>query len=1796
MFMKRITAIVILVCMLISLLQGVTVFAALSNNLYDETGKEYTVSNYGVLGSGETKSLSFVCGSQTSDLATDTGIVISELSSTTVNRTSPLQGAYLKGNAVLTDGSEIYIDVPIYGVRRNGAGTLLCVEVLISDLPEGAPQASESYKASKYTIYSRDLPMNTYDFPKGTMFITAASLENEPGDWSIEKYDGYSFYYKGQNGTTDGPYEYFKSNIAGSYKLWALVKKQNDDVSRNSVVLIDGKTAVFNEKVAEPDMKYRWEKDSENNVILLKRGEEFTVRLMSKSSEWGRLAALALVPATYEIPENSALSGTVIYDEKYQFSMNEMLKNQNECFERLDKSNESDVTVTINGTEVEVKANAASLAGVDVNEVDTHNNKIFYPTVADALICAEVVKVSDFISGNPKATRVIVDGKIASKCDTMQLYGGEEITTVAIDNTNFEPVNYGILSPAEGTYASFLKLSPNIDSMLSTELSFAVNDDGTLKTGADGLKGCYLNGYVETNKTLKGVTKDGVSYTVPEGSKVYFCNVKIADCVNPKGQKPGIIPDSSQISHSKYTDSTGYGDYAIKLEDGTYIPHPFTYLFDSGYNTSHLYITNKNTGNELYVEEQDGKYVIWSESYKFVYAIKATYSGDRLEEIEQIGDFVSVGSPLVIDVKENQKAFLWDNSVTLGDINGVTEAGGTKMIPISDALEYAGSTEVENQINYPEYAKLLFEETETATIENGSNKLVFYKGKSKEGQNLVQSEIYTKKSDGTWIKTKTREEDFGFLMMSATDAEYLSGRNDGMLINIKKQIGNITYSEGTFDFYKMGNGTWLIPTSFEVISDKKIKLNFENQNKVNFSAVYEFDDFADDAKVTINAGFNQKGAYSFMFFNGDGVEYEEYDTVTAPFLYIKHAVPENAILINEPLLFTPMNTLHFPKNGVKAEGEEITLGVAVDPTSVEQGYPLMKTSKFAAMFRTPDNKVRSHIVAPVMGNPASKFEEGEEFTFSVRLLNRTEGWYDTFKHVAQDLFNCTDLRTNYYGSVNDTIYNVSDLMMDDYYGGWDNEWFGWYNMEAKNCVSQSNYLSAYQNYLITDDREIAEERVVPTIAYMLSRGKAHYIPEDDVITDSYGAARSPLSGMASQVGTVYGGLYEMSQGRMPYLLDHALTKSGKNIFDYIALYKYTENETYLEEVISAADSYLSTYPNSVSGRETPLVNGFVYGDYIHMLTTLLAAYEVTGENEYLEKAEECGRLLMAVVWTTDYQNDYAEKDYYVDPIKEAERPIHFDVARYNFWWHGGEKFRPGNPIGEAQGIVKLTESGSAILDEETVPGWLLAKAGLGTEHASTPGNNNVITMNNWLGAMVRLSEYTGDSFFETQARNAIIGRYQNYPGYYLDRYSTQYYKKDYPYKGPDISGIYWHHIPIFSTMVQDFLINEAWAKSNKKIDFPYIYQRGYAYFDSYQFGHMPGKFYTESDMWLWLDRDILTSDNVNVDYVAARKDGVFAVALMNEANEDITTTITLGSKVGSSISKNAILYEQNGKRSIITVEDNKFTVTIPAKGIKSVLLSGLTDVKAPSYAKNYTYSNQVYNTMTAHKNGYGYVIQVNDDNYYAYVYISDQSDTVPKATLTYTVGGVTKTLVDEKLNHEWLIKVDDPTKAFTYTIDAQNSDGTVTNYGGGLLEPLSKTAADGNTSFVGIDETLSSSPVYFDEEASTQNNISFEPFEVKITSHGASGAHFRLVCQDEEQFKSIVGTDFSKLIGLKLKGTFTSAKTGATVYVEQYISGIDSTSGGSLVLLMKQTTNLSAKQFSNHLSGKFNLTLYPQNK
>jgi hypothetical protein len=1067
---------------------------------------------------------------------------------------------------------------------------------------------------------------------------------------------------------------------------------------------------------------------------------------------------------------------------------------------------------------------------------------------------------------------------------------------------------------------------------------------------------------------------------------------------------------------------------------------------------------------------------------------------------------------------------------------------------------------------FPAWANEDITPIKTDVIENASVKIVFYQGNSTEGP-LVQNEILIK-SDDQWVTVKDKTEDLGFLMMSAINSELggMSGHFSRVLQRVLIE-GNEASSVAD-DYFKSGIPVWFIPSDYSKVAADKVVLTFPN-TEADLTVVFELDSLTDDPKVTLNAEFHQDGAYSFLLYSGVGVDEEQFDTVTAPLLYVKKAVPDRAGMIPESFLFTPMATLHFPGSSSKVPGKELTSGVVMDPGSVPQGYTYPDTSHFGLVLRDQNEDVRTQFVAPMFGTAHSLFDDGDSYEVSYRIVNRLEPWYDTFKHISEKMYNFSDLRTNYFHSVNEAIYNATDLMMDDFYGGWDPVNMAHYNMEEQDMTTMANGMAAIQRYLLTEDEAILDERAVPTLAFMLSRLHYHFKATDSTGGANYSSVLPmPMGGPVSRYpGSVYGGLYEMTQGRMPYLLNTGIYSASTSpnldgITDQAAMYKYTGDTFYLNKVRQLADQYLTNNPNAGIRRATPFISSFVYGDYIPMVTAFLAAYEATGDQKYLDAAEESGQLLATGIWTTGYHNGYDATDYTVVPAQTEARPRSVDWS--SFFWHGDQRWRLGNVDGEAK---PPSEVGPP-LQEETAPGWLSAKAGMGTEHPGTPGAGNIISMNNWAGMLVKLSEYTGDPYFETMARNAMVGRYGNYPGYYQDRYLFHLMKDDYPYTGPEYSSIYYHHIPVFISMLEDFLINSAWTKSEQNIEFPSLYQSGYAYFASNQFGHAPGTFYDEEDMWLWLDRGIVEPDSVEIDYIAARKDGVLGVAFMNEGNDTVTSIVSLGDKLngGATYSGTATVYEADGTSSSLAVVDGQFTIAIPSKGIRSIVLN-IPGVESPSYANtDYAYSNDSRGTVTEHTRGKGHVIQISPDSYHAYVYISDMDDTTSKLTINYEINGQQFTEENVGYPYEFLIKVDNPTHAFTYELEATKSDSQVEQLGGGTLEAYDYLGAG----------------IIVPEEGR------FDPIDTTVISSGVGSGKIRLVVS-AGAFPFTV-TD-NLLSGLRITGTLTHKTNNTVLELDSLLAANEVRTNGTIVLVVNPTTEVPLTNYQDY---DIDVTIHPR--
>lgn len=1144
------------------------------------------------------------------------------------------------------------------------------------------------------------------------------------------------------------------------------------------------------------------------------------------------------------------------------------------------------------------------------------------------------------------------------------------------------------------------------------------------------------------------------------------------------------------------------------------------------------------------------------------------------------------------------------------------------------------SLELSDNASYPVWAKADGTVISEESIENNHVKLNFIAEKIGD-KTVIKTEFYLKTENGLKLM-KSKNENNGFLMLYAEKSEY-NGRSKNFEANNKQTINSVT---GTAEnYYKQGEAFWHIPCGISKIGNNEIMLTFP-ESDASLTATYSLDDLTTDPKVTLNATFKKEGAYSFVLANGNSVSENDYDSVTAPFFYVKKAVPDTAGALPESYLFTPMATL---------ETDGISEGIAVDPTSVRYGVIYPGTSLFGLLLRAPDGGVQPQFAAPLFGTEHSAFKENDNFEISFRLIYNND-WFETFKHVTQNLYNLKDIRTNEYTtSLNDAIYNTTDLMMDDFYGGFDDNSKSFYNMEAPDVVTLANASEVIQRYLLTENDEILTERAIPTLEFILTRNShfnagttaSSYTPEVPLTIGT------PLS---TPPAATFLGISNMAGGRIPYLESYALTKTdttsnAKNVQNYAYLYEKTGNEADLESMISYADAMLLNTRNYKTFNGS-IASTFNFTEYIPELSAFVTAYEHTYDEKYLTAAENVAQLLSTALWTTGYHNGFDNEDITITP--DDLKTHHLSAQNYDFFWHGSEKFRPGYSLNEKGNPAILDET---LLYTRTLPKWTMSRAGMGTEQKVSCVNGVAITMNTWAGLFIKMSEYTGDKFYETLARNAIIGRFSNYNGYGHEMLAPHTLDADYPIKGPDITSLYYHHIPPFLAMLEDFLITSIWAKSDRNIEFPSFVDTGYAYFSTRQYGHAPGKFYDEQNMWLWLDRGIVTSSSTNTDYIAAKKDGVLALAFVNEANASETVTLTLGEKVPC-FTGSATLYNSDGTKSSIEIENGVFSLDIPAKGLKSVVIKS-DEISAPAHSKA-PITIDSSTTSSVHTGGKGYVLQFDNSKYFAYTYITDLPDKVTKATLTYTAESETKTLTDDVYPYEFTVEIDSPYTSFEYEITATLTDGSTESRGTATLRPInytefpeitdfksngglisveignSKAIPESSQLFIGLFDSknallqssietvdsntqnalfksynpnfataklflwnnmrpLCASPVIFKNEFNGSWS-EFEPFSPAITTVGRTGTHWRIVVALNKLPFEI---SENSLTGMPVDITFTPKNGGEDKIYSAYVSSNEMRDyNGTVVIVVPESQEFptSDEWAVNHTQS---IKLYP---
>jgi len=842
---------------------------------------------------------------------------------------------------------------------------------------------------------------------------------------------------------------------------------------------------------------------------------------------------------------------------------------------------------------------------------------------------------------------------------------------------------------------------------------------------------------------------------------------------------------------------------------------------------------------------------------------------------------------------------------------------------------------------------------------------------------------------------------------------------------------------------KMTNVVWEAGTGYEGIVKSVTQIN-PNTISLEFYAVASgmlkatWELYPNDKTISVSMNFTpgvEGMQYSLGYYLFNKQKIDDVQELLLPMLIQRKRFPTTNYTLLQAVCPTPVSLMQ-----MQYGSGALTYGVAADTADNDFVFPSPSKSRNGFHIRNEEGLVQPSIYGPIIGSSDAM---AENVRLSFRILAQTGDWYAGYRTIADSVFGWRDYRKNGTVSLTQAAYNMIDLVMNDTAGGWWDRAKGYYQVESPNTASQASPLISLSLYRLTGDTSLYRRRALPTIEFLLSRSGPHFSP----IPETSGRiGPGTMKGPANFGSTVYGGLWQLMNERTPALYDIAFPDDQDKIKTAVSPKNYNSHIQYFEELLArylivgdtaylsmaktAADDYIKHVIYQTPTKEMDIKSFFLV-QYLPDWDGLLNLYEVTKEQRYLDAAVFGARMLMTGIWTQPTPAD-GNVTIHSDGICNGDR-VNFKLYKAN------ERYRLGWPRKDGD------------TPEKQVPAWLVSNAGLGFEQPTTfvSGNSGgrMVFQANWAPAFLRLAAYTGDSQFETYARNATIGRWGNYPGYYCTTFTDLPQNPRYPYDGPDMTCIYYHHIDVHLTWTIDYLVSEANLRSNGTVEFPSQRQFGYAYFNNLIYGHAPGRIEDNKNVWLWFDRNLVDVDNPQINYITAHTDNKFYMILMNESGEEETANFTFNpsniTKSASSFSSAKVIYPVTENVSLV---NNTGQLNIKPKGMKIVEVSGLKiDVPAHhtfSEPKKSKYSGTATTVGSDTVNIKAAAIQVEPGFWHAYVWSEAASLTVKEMTLTWKAGSLSGTVKDCDYPYEFSIPLTSLEKSFTFFINGVKADNT----------------------------------------------------------------------------------------------------------------------------------------------------------
>jgi len=687
--------------------------------------------------------------------------------------------------------------------------------------------------------------------------------------------------------------------------------------------------------------------------------------------------------------------------------------------------------------------------------------------------------------------------------------------------------------------------------------------------------------------------------------------------------------------------------------------------------------------------------------------------------------------------------------------------------------------------------------------------------------------------------------------------------------------------------FTAGTQIELKPTAIRSSSPDAVEVICEGKDGTGAVATWTLQGETQRLSLKLTAG--RTGFYSVGFSPFSSWKKSRLMAVQLPPVFQMQRLPDHPIMVTSN---TTPHALALAEIKPEAESQSFTFVAAAEPADLGFDWSRRGNSRYGFSLLNAQEQVQPTVFHPVLDLVGSKLEAGQSLEARFVAMSLPGDWKAGLEKASDKIFGVTDYREPVRSSLTEAALNMIDLLKDADASGWDARLKGNYNIESLSTVTQASPLTCLSVAMLTRDPGFYAARALPTLEYTLSRYSAHYAGKQVDVSRYLKKEDVGLVFPGRSNGVKYWqGVYDLTLRLNPWIVDlvhqnsDLLARKDGDVIpqwsEMLGEYQIHPSPEKLAEIRSACDAWIAREfdtPQTLPKGLQPFYNFSFYPYW----WDLLDLYELTGEKKYLNAAETGAFHTIAGLWS------------------------HPSIPSGNITVNGGGQFKGDESIlwkndrRDRRGFPRTPGD----TPERQAPAWEVAQMGLGLEQPTTffggvgklqPADWGLRNILNsvWAPSLLRLHEFTGREIYKTYARNSIIARFSNYPGYYLKGFTDVELDPDYPRKGPDVSSIYYHHMPVHLAFTLDYIFTEAEQMSQGAVKFPWVKQQGYVWFTSREYGSGPGRIYEDDGMWPWLDRKAFSVDSPQINYFGASGSGRFDVVVSNSSHHDAGANLTL---------------------------------------------------------------------------------------------------------------------------------------------------------------------------------------------------------------------------------------------------------------------------------------------------------------